>query len=157
MHTSSSTRCRIFRIGQVVIVGVFTSLAVLGCADWPRPQQSHGEWSNRVRKDLDLLAKQRPPAIPPGQWEFLVGWTMNLHGNCGASETWITDRARSRRFVEALEERLQKPLDLATIDWVWDEYAAFTSPGQKYSDKYRPTRSPDLKDAQPGCFNLNLK
>lgn len=100
---------------------------------------------------------RRPAEVPPGQWEFLVGWTLNLHANCGTFRTAISDRDHARRFAEALVERLRQPVDVATIDWIWDEYESFTSGGRSYSEKYRPTRSPDLKHAQPGCFNLKLK
>ena len=157
MHPSSPAPRGRYHTIFAVATSVVLALTVIACASWLRSERSHTEWSDRVSKGLLLLAAQRPPEIPPGEWEFLVGWTINLHGNCGGSQTWIADRPRSRRFVEALEQRLQKPVDVATIDWIWDEYAAFTSGGKKYSDKYRPTRSPDLKLAQPGCFNLNLK
>ena len=106
-------------------------------------------WHRRVKADYEILARSRPPEISRGQWEFLVCWTNNLHANYG-SPHGIRDIRRADRFADELERRLGQPVSAKTIDWIWDEYMEFTR-GQTY-DRYRPTRSPDLATAQPGCF-----
>lgn len=104
------------------------------------PIRVHREWSNRVEADLKSLAGKRPADITLDEWESLVGWTLNLHGNCGVHYAWV-DRAEREPFLAELERRLQGPVSVATIDWIWDEYARITKYGQTYSDKFRPTRS----------------
>lgn len=143
--------------------GLALATAAAVCLGWLawyfvlQPIRVHREWSDRVRADLGLLVERRPAEVPPGQWEFLVGWTLNLHANCGTSHTTISDQDHARRFAEALGERLKQPVDGATIDWIWDEYEQFTTGGRHYSEKYRPSRSPDLQYAQPGCFGIHVR
>ena len=116
------------------------------------PIQARQQWSNRITAALWTLPAKRPSDVPPGQWEFMVGWTMNLHSNW----TWV-DPNEMWPFLEEFERRLERPLSAATIDWLWDEYARITNGGKTYSDRYRPTRSPDLEIAQPGCFGMFVK
>jgi hypothetical protein len=86
----------------------------------------------------------------------MVGWTLNLHANCGASHTWV-ERDQMWPFLEEMERRLQGSVSIATIDWIWDEYTRITKFGREYEEKYRPTRSPDLQYAHPGCFGIRVK
>jgi hypothetical protein len=130
-----------------------------GAAFWflgLEPVIAHRRWYDRVRRGILSLLPRRPPDVGPGAWEFAVGWTMNLHGNCGSAHTWV-DRSGADQFAEELDRRLGGPVGLATIDWIWDEYARFSRGGERYSSQYRPTRSSDMEGAQPGCFGLHTK
>jgi hypothetical protein len=124
------------------------------------PVYEHREWSDRMRADIESLAGKRPPDRSPAQWDYLAGWTINLHGNCGVVHQWIVAPAEKWPFLHEFERRLQGPVGMDTIDWVWDEYIRITKLGQLYSDKHRPTRSPDLKaleNVQEGPFGLKVK
>ena len=116
------------------------------------PHYSRHQWSLRVQNVLRTLPTKRPADVTPGQWEFMVGWTYNLHANC-----YSVNQREIWPFLKQLEQRLQGPVNAATIGWIWDEYTRITDWGQRYSDNYRPTRSPDLERAQPGCFGMNFK
>jgi hypothetical protein len=142
-------------------IGVVAALLLVGgvLAFWflvYKPFHEHRRWYNQVRVDLYALADKRPADVPPGQWEFMVGWTLHLHSNWGASHTWV-DRDQMWPFLEELERRLQGPVSIGTIDWIWDEYARITKGGREYGERYRPTQSPDLQYAQPGCFLIWVK
>jgi hypothetical protein len=118
--------------------------------------KTHQEWYKRVRADIYALASKRPADIPPGQWEFVVGWTVNLHANCNADFTKV-DPNKRELFAAELEKKLRGPVDMSMIDWIWDEYERITQLGKSYSDKYRPTKSDDLKHAEEGCFGIPVK
>ena len=60
-------------------------------------------------------------------------------------------------FVEELERRLQRLVTVATIDWIWDEYARITTGGRGYGERYRPSQSPDLQRAQQGSIGLRVE
>jgi hypothetical protein len=110
----------------------------IGAAMWiefVQPFLSAHHWSRRVDAEIRLLEQRRPADVDPDEWEFIVSWTINLHGNCGE----ITDRNRAQAFAEEFERRLLDGVDLATIDWIWDEYGRFSKYGKEYSEKYRPT------------------
>ena len=146
------------RGGWIVLAAVLV-LAAGALTFWffvVAPMQDHREWQRRARADLESLFTKRPAEVPPGEWEYLVGWTCNLHGNCGTHYSWVA-RDEMWPFLNELERRLKGPLSVATIDWIWDEYARITKGGRSYGDKYRPTQDPDLEFAQPGCFGMHVK
>jgi hypothetical protein len=120
---------------------------------WVEPTLDHSRWFGEVHEDIKGLLRKRPPDVPKGQWEFAVGWTLNLHGNAGG--IWYTvERGWRPGFAAELHRRLAGPVGLADIEWIWDEYAAHTKHGAWYSDKFRPTRSEAFPLAVEGCFGL---
>ena len=52
----------------------------------------------------------------------------------------MRDRAALERFADELEHRIQGPVDLKTIDWIWDEFERISKYGTHYSDEWRPGR-----------------
>ena len=135
--------------GRWIAVAAVLVLAGGAAAFWflvIEPNLEHRQWSDRVRAELNSLADKRPADVPPGQWKFMVGWNLNLHGNWGVLHTWV-DRDQKWPFLEELERRLQGPVTVATIDWIWDEYARITKGGRGYGERYWPTQSPDLQHA----------
>jgi len=99
-------------------------------------------WHRRIQADYEILARSRPPEMTRGQWEFLVCWTNTLHANY-ETPYGIRDVRRADRFAGELERRL---------GWIWGESMVFSS-GRTY-DRDRPTRSPDMATALPGCFGM---
>jgi hypothetical protein len=135
--------------GGVLLAG---SLALwLGIAEPIRSRASHRGWYERVRADLMSLVHRRPPGVTKGQWDYAVGWTFNLHANCGTP-----DRSWRDGFAVELERRLQGPVTLADIEWIWDEYARNTSNGQAYSDRWRPTQDRELGRLEAESFGLGV-
>jgi hypothetical protein len=49
------------------------------------------------------------------------------------------------------------PVTVATIDWIWDEYARITNGGRLYGERYRPTLSSDLQHARPGFWGIRVR
>jgi|SRR5262245_4006302 len=120
------------------------------------PLRSHARWYNRVRDAIRELASRRPPEVSRGQWEFVIGWTLNLHANCGGS-AGAEGREWQEAFVAELKRRLQGPVGLNTIDWIWDEYERATRHGKDYSDRWRPTRPENLAQAEYVSFGIQVK
>ena len=117
--------------GRWIVVAAVLALIGGATAFWflaLGPIYEHRHWYGRVRADLYSLADKRPTDVTPGQWGFLVGWTINLHANSAAAKEWV-DRGDTWPFVEELERRLKGPVTVATIDWIWDEYARITKGG----------------------------
>ena len=141
---------------KLAVVAVLAALFVAGWAFVYEPISAHSVWFRRVGADIRSLEHKRPPDVTRGQWEYLVGWTINLHGNAGGIWSSV-DPAWQDSFEAELKQRLQGAVTLADIEWIWDEYAAHTKSGQSYSDRFRPTRSPDFQIAQPGCFGLRVE
>src|SRR4051794_24884310 len=94
-------------VGLAAVGGVF-----FFWFQYVEPRRSHGRWYSRVREDILELAHKRPPDVTKGQWKFVVGWTINLHGNCGSIHSAV-DPAWRDEFAEELERRLAGSITLA--------------------------------------------
>ena len=142
---------RAFTLLELLVVVAI--IAVLVCTFLFNPLAVHVRWYDRVRGDIHSLAHKRPPEVSKGQWEFVVGWTNNLHGNCGSVRGSV-DLEWRFAFEAELKRRLQGPITLADVEWIWDEYAKHTSYGQTYSDRWHPLRSPEFPHATEGVFGM---
>jgi hypothetical protein len=130
------TLCIAMVISSACITGVcvLVSNSTVAVAD-------HRDWYNNTRLDLLSLASNRSENVPPGEWEFLIGWTLNLHDNT-ASLPGHLDLIRAKKFSVELRRLKTCTLGLQDIDWIWDQYAEFTTDGRLYGQRYRPTLSP---------------
>ena len=108
-----------------------------------RPHQQHLKWYREVEGCIIRLADQQPDGLNQAQWAGCVFWTWQLHTNWGPA---FREPAASR-FLADFDRRLDGEVDLATIDWVWDQYDRGTPGGGRYSDRYRPTTPEKLKEA----------
>ena len=132
---------------KLAVVAALAGLFAAGWVFFYEPMRTAREWSDAVRADIESLKHKRPPDVTPAQWECTVMWTLNLHGNCASWHTPmepIVDLAWRDGFAAELHRRLQGPVTLADIDWIWDEYAKHTKGGQRYSDDWRPTRDRNI-------------
>lgn len=139
------------RILLIVVAGL---LLLWFC--YVEPIRSHHRWYGRIRGDIMKLSRKRPPDVSKGQWEFIIGWTINLHANCGSIRSAVEPSWRDR-FAEELERRLAGPVTLADIEWVWDEYVRNTTYGPTYSERWRPTRAEEFPQAHEGCFGIPVE
>ena len=140
------------RFGIRSLFLVLTMLAVLFAAyGWlyrrviePRQQ------ANAVEKQLEALARRRPKELTPRQWESAVAWTRNLHGN--SLLPFQADGPTIRRFELRLAKKLRGNVNLETIHWIWDEYAAIC-PGGK---NYQRFRSQMIDEIEQGGANWGM-
>ena len=113
----------------IAVVTVVVAALLTGWFTLVEPIRVHRDWDKRVQQDIRALAGKRPQEVPKGQWEFMVGWTWQMHGNCGSIHGLVEPGWREG-FAAELERRLAGPMTAADIDWIWDEYAAHTKGGQ---------------------------
>jgi hypothetical protein len=48
-----------------------------------RDSLRHNEWFYEVRDEVEQMIEHCPPDIELQRWNYMIGWTLNLHGNCG--------------------------------------------------------------------------
>ncbi|NQT35958.1 MAG: hypothetical protein HQ581_00625 [Planctomycetes bacterium] len=93
----------------------------------------------RIETSVDRLSNRSPAGVTPAKWDDSVWWAHEAVG-CGlALPEYIQDMPRYHRFADELEERLDGEVDMATIDWIWDEYVAISVDGQDFAESHRPT------------------
>ena len=136
-------------------------VATVGAAFWLgfyRPLKRNQEFNRVVRAELLTLAqKPRPEGLTAKQWHNIVGWTIQGYWN---TLPWQNQpplawrgipSAEMDRFEAELKHRLADPVDLATIDWIWDEFERLAPDyGPKYSRNHRPTSPEKLREFEEG-------
>jgi hypothetical protein len=116
-----------------------------------RPQQQHGAWYREVELCILRLAERRPENLEESQWASCIHWTWNLHANYGPPSFF--DATARDQFLSEFDRRLASEVDLATIDWIWDQYSLHSTGGRNYSKNYRPTTAERLREAAENRFD----
>ncbi len=87
-------------------------------------------YARKLEAHIDGLYVKKPSGLNPAQWQCMVDWTRNLHGNS------LIAFQTSTRDISAFEARIKKgvsgEVDAATIEWIWDEYANVCPGGERY-------------------------
>ncbi len=120
----------------VLIVALF---GTLGFAFWffgIRPHEEGMRTGKQIERAILKLSTKCPADVSRERWAHCIAWTWQLHTNYGPYSYW--DRDERQRFIEELEQRVNGHVDMATIDWIWDQYVESTTGGRDY-DGYRPT------------------
>ena len=135
--------------------GLLIILVALSMALWRwkiEPIQHHGRLFNHARVSIENLVLHRPPGVTRAQWQYVVGWTLNAHGNC-CSFYGAVDLDGLARFSRELDDRIERDsVDMGTIDWIWDQYERISRVGPEYSRRFRPTRPDRLAEATSNTF-----
>jgi len=97
-------------------------------------------WNREVVSRL-LIARNTPPDnMSHEKWEFMIDWTGIGTGNCFSETNHIKDPEAFGDFSQELIDRLERPIDEQTIDWIWDNMATYSTIGENgYVDRFRPT------------------
>lgn len=91
---------------------------------------------------IQSLADKRPSDMSPDQWACAVAWTSSLHAkSLLLSQTSTLEIAA---FEQRLREKLAEPVDMQTIDWIWEEYANAGPAGEGYQ-RFKPQMLKDIE------------
>ncbi|TWT78594.1 hypothetical protein [Neorhodopirellula pilleata] len=97
---------------------------------WFRHVQEPYRETQKLHNLIQSLASRCPPDMEQTQWKIAVDWTNNLNGN---SLVWgFKDGAAIRKHRQEIEARLQREVDMDTINWIWDRYAELCPAGSRY-------------------------
>jgi len=130
-------------VSLMCLLGVPLSAYIYG-----RPFRALREWRENVRDTLQSSIDKPPTGTTKEQWKWMIEWTQQAMGNCISVPNQIRDKARLRAFTAELDQRLAVDIDVATIDWIWDEIERLTTNGKWYSENFRPTRIEHLRAAR---------
>ena len=128
---------------RAVILGAFLVFLVL-LVVWITRAWSHRRAYRQVQLAVLRLATNRPPDVPEDRWTYCVHWTWNLH--CGYSYRFETEELR--RFADELNRKLDRPVKIDVIDWIWDEYLRY-EPSSRSDAHHRPTSRERFRQAYP--------
>jgi hypothetical protein len=120
-------------VRTLLVVVFVTSIGVAGVVLCVKSVKWH-----RAYDDVELailrLATIHPKDVPENRWAYCVWWTWELHG----SYSYHFDTAQLRQFADDLNRKLDGPVGIDTIDWIWDEYLRYEPSTRQEADN-RPT------------------
>lgn len=148
---SRAPRRNQFGIRALFVVLTVLAMLLAGYGWFYRQYLEPAQQFGAIEKQLKSLSNRRPPELTPGQWESAVAWTLQLHGN---SLPFSVDGPTMRRFDQRLANKLRGKVNLETIHWIWDEYAAICPHGAAYQ-RFRAVMMEEI-EAGGGDWNLNV-
>ena len=125
---------------RIAVAGISVAgigLIILIAYQW-HEEDEHKRWYYETRQMLKKLELYAPIYISKDEWANAVAWTINLHANCAASRSDISNHNKKWMFLQSLNIRLVGDINEVIINWIWSEYSQFTKNGPMYSEKYQP-------------------
>ena len=127
-----------------VVFGLLTVLAAYGW--FHRTIVEPRRHSAAVERHLDSLSTRSPTDMTPQQWEVAVVWIHNLHHN--SLIMFEAGGPEISRFEQRLADKLAGDVNMGTIHWIWDEYAAICPGGHRYQ-KFKPQMIEEIEHYGP--------
>lgn len=131
-----------FSTRRMLLLIALVALPLAFDSHYLQPFGEHHRYYARVQASLLAMQGKRPANVTPEQWDHMLLWTTNLHGNCGGHLSYL-DMPQAEAFADALELKVQGPVGVATIDWIWDEYMRISR--LKSYNRFRPNTSENLE------------
>lgn len=95
--------------------------------------------SQQCREYVAELRRSRPVDVSPERWdEENFGVEVAVANVCFS--THHVPLPEMERFTADFAQRMNEPIDLTTIDWLWERLAATGDHGARYVTKWRPVR-----------------
>ncbi len=141
---------QVVRFGTRSLFVMLTVLAVIfaGYGYFDRRVLEPSRQAQAVQTHIMSLITRRPEDMTPLQWESAVGWTINLHAN--SLIFWQADGMRIHEFEQQFAQKLAGDVNMDTIHWIWDEYAAICPGGASYQ-RYRSQMLGDIQHRGNDC------
>lgn len=127
------SRRRMCRLAVFALLGICTARATSWLLDL---REYHRE--RRMGHELVLQLRDRQPAdVNQDTWNWATTWAVNAYGNvCYSPEAVSIDELK--QFRADLEEQLRGPVDLATVDWIWNRLGRTGPYGLSYQHRFEP-------------------
>jgi len=132
--------------GLFVIAGIYVTSVALAFGWLFYKGSVHRRWHDHVNALILELGPKRPAVVTPEQWAHCLQWTWNLHANYGWQSYFPGDQREP--FVRDFERHLTEPVNLDTIDQIWDDYARHAPQSNRYMH-FRPTTPEMLEQVSP--------
>ena len=126
-------------LGIIVCIWAFSIALAFGWQSYRA--QVHRKWEQRVEILILRLARKRPADVTPEYWTKCVQWTRMLHGEYGGISYFPAEARES--LIRDLERHLAEPVNVQTIDAIWDDYARHAPKAAGYLT-FRPT-TPEMQ------------
>ena len=152
-----TTRPWAFVLGIVVLL-CLAFLIFFAWFSW-RWQELRTE-SNKLHGSLETLKLRCPEDVPKHQWNRAIDWTRNLIAQVFFGPQ--TDEIAGLKVLNLqMAERIKEPVDLTTLQWVWDQIESCDerkgklSCAARFRDLKLMTKGPITDESLPHLWALN--
>lgn len=127
-----------------MVFGLMAAIGLTLAILWPlvsevRQRRQDYRYVDHVRRTILSLHGRCPPDVPAGQWKEAIDWTANV-----IVQDFFVPRPEEsmglRELSQGLDARVQGKVDLATLQWVWDECARVCGGPDSYGIRFRNVR-----------------
>ncbi len=114
--------------------------------------------SQNLAQSITDMKTQRPADVPQAQWDRATDWTSNIIAQVffGLDEAELPGL---RRLADEVAERRKSAVDLATLQWIWDEVARCDSQPESCAIRFRDARllakEPITDESLPQLWSLD--
>jgi hypothetical protein len=112
----------------------------------------HSEYAREQRAGYESvlqLRERRPADVSPDTWEWATNWAITAYANVCFSPEHVS-LEELKRFRADLEERLRGPVNLGTVDWIWQRLGQTGPHGLSYQQRFEPQYREGLEVAKEG-------
>lgn len=97
---------------------------------WFRQATEPYREAEKIHVLIMTLTNRRPENVTAKQWQSAVEWTNNLHCN---GLVWDFKNGPAIRALRlSFERKLESPVTMEAITWLWDQYAMLCPLGARY-------------------------
>ncbi|MDM4016811.1 hypothetical protein [Roseiconus lacunae] len=119
-----------FSLRKLLITTALAATCFALIVAWHHSIMGRVRYARRLESHIESLRGRRPSQLTISQWDCMVDWTRNLHGN--SLIAFQTSTPQLAKFEARVAARLAGNVDANTIEWLWDEYAGVCPGGQNY-------------------------
>lgn len=120
-------------------------------------REYHG-LSRDVQRSISDMKTQRPADVPKEQWDRATEWTSNIIAQVffGLDEAELPGL---RKLANDITERRKGPVDLVTLQWIWDEVERCDARPDSCAVRFRDARllakEPITDESLPQVWSLD--
>lgn len=113
-------------------------------------------YTDRIEKAIEQMAQKWPQQVKRETWDEACNWLLTANANiCFSPEHVPMDKVIL--LSEKFESKVAGPVNLGTVEWMWDEFAAASPYGAEYADWYRAVYLEYLKRDQPDLLTDTMR
>jgi hypothetical protein len=124
------------RLHWLVAVALVAA-CVIPAALWVSRQSDYFRDQRAGRQQVVQLQQRRPADVDAETWEWATNWAITAYCNVCFSQEHVSPE-ELRRFNADMAERLRGPVNLATVDWVWERLGQTGPHGLRYREQFEP-------------------
>jgi hypothetical protein len=133
------------RLAIFLLLGTALAISIRPTAGFVRLIR-YGREHRATHEVLMGLSSRRPPNIDAEVWEIATAWAGTAYCNVCFSPAHVPFDELCRVHTD-LDEALKGPVDLETIDWIWDRLGRTGPTGREYQERFELSYREELAEA----------